>query len=127
MTRKFFSTLFLIVSLTVGLGAFGHGHQWSAHVAAALGGVAPDAVSLLELIWFWVSGTMLAFGGLLVWCWWRLRRGDMSLAPVVWVAGGFYILAGTWGALWLGPFFWLFPVQALLLWLSTWMLRSKAA
>lgn len=126
MGRKFFSALFLIVSLTVGLGAFGHGHQWSAHVVAALGGVAPDAVAMLEFIWFWVSGTMLAFGVLLVWCWWRLRRGDASLMPVVWVTGSFYILAGTWATLSLGPFFWLFPAQTLLLWLSTWMLRPKA-
>jgi hypothetical protein len=27
MTRKFFFALFLIVSLVVGPGAFGHGHQ----------------------------------------------------------------------------------------------------
>jgi len=121
----FFSGLFLVVSLSVGLGAFGHGHQWPAHVSGMLGGVAPDAVKLLEVIWYWVSGTMLVFGGLLLWCWWKLRRGDASLAVIPWVTGGFYILAGTWAALWLGPFFWLFPAQDLLLWISTWMLRAK--
>lgn len=126
MVRKFFSALLLIVSLSVGLGAFGHGHQWSAHVSGTLTGVAPDAVKLLELIWFWVSGTMLAFGVLLIWCWAQLRRGDRSLEPMVWVAGGFYLVAGTWGALWLGPFFWLFTAQAVLLWLCTGMLRPRA-
>ena len=125
MGRKSFSALFLIVSLTVGLGAFGHGHQWSAHVSDMLGGVAPDAVKLLELIWFWVSGTMLVFGVLLLWCWWKLRRGDGSLAMIAWVIGGFYILVGTWAALWVAPFFWLFPVLGALLWLCTWMLRSR--
>ncbi|HEX7964632.1 MAG TPA: hypothetical protein VF651_02835 [Gammaproteobacteria bacterium] len=125
MTRKFFSALFLITSFMVGLGAFGHGHQWSTHVSATLAGVAPEALKLQELIWFWVSGTMLVFGVLLLWCWKKLHRGDASLAVIPWVTGGFYILAGTWAALWIGPFFWLFPVLGGLLWLSTWMLRAK--
>ena len=125
MNRKFFSGLFLIISLSVGLGAFGHGHQWSWHVRGMLTGVAPDGVKLLELIWFWVSGTMLVFGALLLCCWWRLRRGDVSLLVIPWITGGFYILAGTWAALWLVPFFWLFTAQGLLLCLSAWMLRPK--
>lgn len=125
MTRKFFSALFLIVSLVVGLGALPHGRQWSAHVSGALGSVDPHVVSLLELIWLWVSGTMLVFGVLLVWCWRRLRRGDASLAVVPWITGGFYILAGTAGALEVAPFFWLFPVLGVLLWLCTWMLWPR--
>jgi hypothetical protein len=125
MTRKIFSALFLIVSLIVGLGAFGHGHQWSSHVSGRLDSVDPNIVSLLEVIWLWVSGTMLTFGVLLVWCWMRLRRGDASLVVIPWVAGGFYILAGIWGAVTAGPFFWLFPVLGALLWLCTWMLRTK--
>jgi hypothetical protein len=125
MTRKIFSALFLIVSLVVGLGAFGHGHQWNSHVLGMLSGVSPDAAKLLEVIWFWVSGTMLVFGVLLVWCWLRLRRGDTSLSMIPWVVGGFYILAGSWGAFTAGPFFWLFPVLGVLLWLSTWILRAK--
>ena len=123
MSRKIFSALFLIVSVIIGLGAFGHAHQWSSHVVGMLSGVTPDAVRLLEAIWFWVSGTMLVFGVLLVWCWLRLRRGDASLVPVAWVTGGFYILVGGWAALSVAPFFWLFPVLGALLWLSTWMLR----
>ena len=123
MSRKIFSALFLIVSLIVGLGAFGHAHQWTSHVAPMLGGVDPKIISLLELIWLWTSGTMLVFGVLLLWCWLRLRRGDTSLAAVPWVMGGFYILAGTAGALEVAPFFWLFPVLGALLWLCTWMLR----
>ena len=126
MVRKPFSALFLIVSLIVGLGAFGHGHQWSSHVRGMLTGVDPKAVGLLELIWFWVSGTMIVFSMFLLWCWWRLRRGDGSLVAIPWVVGGFYILAGSWGALTVAPFFWLFPVLGVLLWLSSWMLRPKA-
>ena len=124
MNRKLFSALFLIDSLIVGLGAFPHGLQWSSHMSGLLGSIDPHAVSLLEVIWLWVSGTLLASCVLLVWCWWKLRRGDASLTPVAWVTGGFYMLAGTWGALTAGPFFWLFPVLGALLWLCTWMLRA---
>ena len=127
MTRRFFSALFLIVSFIVGLGAFGHGHQWSSHVSGRLTGVAPEAVRLLEVIWFWVSGTMLVFGVLLLWCWWRLRRGDATLVPVPWLVGALYIGAGTWAALWVAPFFWLFPVLGTLLWVCAWMLRPRPA
>lgn len=126
MARKVFSALFLITSLIIGIGAFGHGHQWSSHVSGMLTAVDPKTVDLLEVIWLWVSGTMLMFGGLLLCCWWRLRRGDASLALIPWVVGGFYMLAGIVAALWVGPFFWLFPVLGLLLWLSAWMLRAKA-
>jgi len=125
MTRKFFSALFLIVSLVVGLGAFGHASQWNSHMSGLLGNVTPDAVKMLELIWLWVSGTMLVSGVLLVLCWLRLRRGDTNLTAVPWVTGGFYILAGTTGALWVAPFFWLFPVLGALLWLCTWMLWPR--
>jgi hypothetical protein len=125
MTRKLFSALFLIISLIVGLGGFGHAHQWSSRVAPTLGSVDTHIFTLLEAIWYWVSGTMLVFGVLLVWCWLRLRRSDVSLAPVPWVAGGFYILVGSWAALSVEPFFWLFPVLGALLWLCTWMLRPR--
>jgi|SRR6185312_3280786 len=127
MGRKFFSGLFLVVSLVVGLGAFGHGHQWFGHVRGLLNGVEPKAIDLLELIWLWVSGSMLIFGALLIWCWRKLRRGDASLTMIPWLVGGFYILAGSCGALMAGPFFWLFPVLGLLLWLCTWMLRPRPA
>ena len=125
MGRRFFSGLFLVVSLIVGLGAFGHAHQWFGHVRGMLTGVEPKAVDLLELIWLWVSGTMLVFGVLLLRCWWKLRRGDTSLLVIPWMVGGFYILAGSWGALWVAPFFWLFPVLGGLLWLSSWRLKPR--
>lgn len=127
MDRRLFSGLFLVTSLIVALGSFGHGHQWSSHVSSALAGVDSKTMDLLELIWLWVSGTMLVFGVLLLWCWWKLRRGDASLVVIPWVVGGFYILAGIWAALWIAPFFWLFPVLGALLWLSAWRLRAAGA
>lgn len=126
MGRRFASGLFLLVGLSIGLGAFGHGDQWLRHVSQALGGVAPRVFTLLELIWFWVSGTMLAFGVLLVWCWWRLRRGDRAALFVAWTVSAFYLMGGAAGMFLLGPFFAVFMVQALLLSSAAWMLRRPA-
>lgn len=126
MTRKFFSALYLLTSLVIGLGAFGHGSQWEKHVHGALTGVTPETVQLLALIWYWVSGTMLVFGAMLVWTWWRMIKGDRNLRFVPWSIGVFYLLDGGYAALTLAPFFWLFPILAGLLFLCTWMLqRSK--
>jgi hypothetical protein len=126
MTRQLASALFLLSAITVGLGAFGHGHQWSAHVQPALGGLDPQIVELLKLVWFWVSGAMLTFGVLLVWAWSRLRRGKTQSAVLPAVIGVFYCTEGIYGALYLGKFFLLFVVQAVLLWLTAWLLRKPA-
>jgi len=127
MARKFVSVLFLIVSLSIGLGALGHGSQWIRHVSPQLDGVEPRVFQLLEVIWYWVSGTMLAYGVLLVWIWRSLQRGERNLACVPWTVAVLYLVAGTWAALWLGPFFWVFTVQALLLGTCTWMLTREPA
>lgn len=122
MTRQFASALFLLTAITVGLGAFGHGHQWSAHVLPALRGLDPQILELLKLVWFWVSGAMFTFGVLLVWAWSRLRRGEQQSAVLPAVVGVFYCAEGIYGALYLGKFFLLFAVQAVLLWITAWLL-----
>lgn len=126
MSRRFFSVLFLLTSLSIALGTLGHGLQWEKHVHPALTGVPPATVQLLALIWYWVSGTMLVFGLMLLWVWRRMARGDRNLGFVPWLVGAFYALDGGYAALTLGPFFWLFVVQALLLCVSTWMLQRTA-
>ena len=122
MTRQLASALLLLTAITVGLGAFGHGHQWSAHVLPALRGVDAQIVELLKLVWFWVSGAMFTFGVLLAWAWWRLRHGPTLSAFLPAVVGLFYCAEGIYGALYLGKFFLLFVVQAVLLWVTAWLL-----
>src|SRR5207253_8148615 len=78
MRRKLFSALFLVTALSIALGAFGHGHQWSKHVLPVMAGLDPGMIRLLALVWFWVSATMLVFGFLLIWTWWRIGRGERS-------------------------------------------------
>jgi hypothetical protein len=124
MTRQLASALLLLTAISVGLGAFGHGHQWSVHVQPALRGLDPQIVELLKLVWFWVSGAMFTFGVLLVWAWSRLRHGQTLAAVLPAVIGVFYCAEGIYGGLYLGKFFLLFVVQAVLLWVTAWLLRK---
>ena len=123
MIRKLASALFLLTALSIALGALGHGSQWERHIHPALTGIAPATLQLLALIWYWVSGTMLVFGLMLIWVWWRMGRGDRNLGFVPWLIGAFYALDGGQAALLLGPFFWVFVVQAVLLFACTWLLQ----
>lgn len=128
MLRRIISSLFLLTSLSVGLGAFGHAPQWGKHVLPALGSVDAQLIKVLALVWYWVSGTMLVLGALLVWAWWRLRRGDRSLVGIPIVIGIFYFVEGLYGALRVEQFFLLFVVQAVLLFGLSWgLLRLNAA
>lgn len=117
--RKVLSGIFLLTAISIALGAFGHGSQWPRHVLPALEGLDPRVVQLLALVWYWVSGAMLALGVLLVWTWWRMGRGERSVAFIPWIVGVFYFVEGICGARYLGAFFLLFVVQAVLLWGTT--------
>lgn len=125
MLRKILSGIHLLTAISIGLGAFGHGSQWSRHVQPALQGVRPEAVSVLSLVWFWVSGAMFVFGVLLVWGWWRARRGDTNLAFLPWGVAAFYLIEGIYGGAYLGPFFLLFAAQAVLLMATAWALPAR--
>lgn len=126
MLRRIGSALFLIVSLSIALGAFGHASQWPKHVAGALTGVKPEMGELLRYVWYWVSGAMFTLGLLLIGCWWQLRRGPRNLYGIPALVGAFYFAEGIAGLLMVGPFFLLFTVQALLLWTATAMLARPA-
>ena len=127
MQRKFFSALFLLTAVAIGLGTLGHSMQWEKHVHGALTGVAPEVVQLLALIWYWVSATMLVFGLLLIWTWRRIAQGDRNLFFIPWMVGAFYLLEGLYATVYLGPFFSVFIVLAVLLGMSTWVLQHMSA
>jgi hypothetical protein len=123
--RNFLSGIHLLTAISIGLGAFGHGSQWSRHVLPGLQGVSAQVVGVLTFVWYWASGAMFAFGALLIWGWWRARRGDTNLAFLPWVVAAFYLIEGIFGGAYLGPFFLLFAVQAVLLVTTAWALPLR--
>lgn len=120
MKSRVFSALFFLISLSIALGALGHGLQWEHHVRGALPGTDPAALALLAYVWYWVSGAMLVLGLLLLWVWWRSGGSTVHMPIVPGLIGAFYLVEGGLGAWFVGRFFLLFVAQALLLWLAAW-------
>jgi hypothetical protein len=98
MVKKLASLIFLLDSLIIGLGAFGHGLQVR-HVHAAIDQfpIEPDMHSMLYVVWYFVSGCMLTFGVTLIWVWWRLRTGDRRPLFAATVIGILYAGIGVFG------------------------------
>jgi hypothetical protein len=75
--RTFASVLFLLDSVIIGLGAFGHGLQARrVHEVLDPFPIESDLGSMIYVVWYFVSGCMLTFGVTLLWVWQRLRTGD---------------------------------------------------
>jgi CHASE2 domain-containing sensor protein len=98
MVKKVASAVFLLDSLVIGLGAFGHGLQ-ARHVHAALDPfpIDPNVGSMIYVVWYFVSGCMLAFGATLVWAWRRLRSGDRRPLVAANIIGALYVGIGAFG------------------------------
>lgn len=118
------SILFLLTSLVIGLGAFGHDSQ-ATRIAAEFAKY-PDfethAAKIVLAVWHFCSGCMLVFGAILVRTWWRLRTGkcDMFVPCAI---GVLYIASGAITIFYTGAaFFWLFVVLGTLLVVTTWIL-----
>ena len=96
--RTLASALFLLDSLIIGLGAFGHGLQAGPlHQALDPFPIEPDMHSMIYVVWYFVSGCMLAFGVTLLWVWQRLRRGDNRPWFAAVVIGVLYVGIGVFG------------------------------
>jgi hypothetical protein len=98
MAKTIASGVFLIDSLVIGLGAFGHGSQ-AGHLHSAIDGfpIESNIHSMLFVVWYFVSGCMLAFGAILVWAWRRMRAGDRQpLVPAL-LIGVLYAGIGVFG------------------------------
>lgn len=109
MQRKVYSVLYWIAAVAIGLGAFGHGIGGARELRAALAAAAldPKFVGILWIVWYFVSGSMLLFGGLSLWAWFVARRGrDVMVVPVS--IGAFYILFGAAAFVYARDSFWLF-------------------
>jgi hypothetical protein len=92
------SLIFLLDSLVIGLGAFGHGLQVR-HLHAAIDQfpIEPDMRSMIYVVWYFVSGCMLLFGATLMWVWRRLRTGDRRPLFAATLIGMLYTGIGVFG------------------------------
>jgi hypothetical protein len=127
MARKIASIVFLLTSLVIALGAFGHDSNAARIAAEFAKAPALDAgtVSVVIAVWHFCSGCMFVLGAICAWEWWRIRGGarDAYVAPLL--IGVFYAVTGIATVAYTGkPFFWLFVVLGGLLLSSSLVLRS---
>jgi hypothetical protein len=129
MARKFFSIVYLLTGIVIGLGAFGHGSNVRLLVAefAKFPAFDPLLLSVLYAVWYFVSGCMLVFGAIVVWTWWRWRQGQRGIFFPADAIGAFYVLSGVAMVIGTGkPFFSLFVVLGALLLMAAQVLRKPA-
>ena len=125
MLCKASSVLFLLTALVIALGAFGHDSH-AARLAVELGKQPLDAhdVTVIILVWHFVSGCMIVLGALCVWAWWRARHGERGAFFVSDLIGLFYIVTGVLSVWYTGiAFFWLFFALGALLVITSLPLR----
>ena len=110
MVRNVSWYVFLIVSIVIGLGAFGHGFSVrKVHAAIDRFPIDPAISQTLYIVWYSASGTMLAFGATLVWTALRVRAGDAGVLFVAFPIGVFYLVAGISATIYRrGDPFWFF-------------------
>ena len=128
MARKIASILFLLTSVVIALGAFGHDSNAGRLAEEFAKSPALDAgtVSVVMAVWHFCSGCMFVLGAICIWNWWRMRAGarDAYFAPSL--IGVFYVIAGAATVAYTGkPFFWLFVVLGALLLTSMLALRQS--
>jgi hypothetical protein len=128
MLKKVASLIFLLDGLVIGLGGFGHGLQVR-HLHAAIDQfpIDSDMHSMIYVVWYFVSGCMLAFGVTLIWAWRLLRTGDGRPLFVAILIGVLYVGIGAFGLVYRAgdPFMGFFVALGSLLLLSAYTLAPR--
>jgi len=125
MKQKIFSFVFLVTSIVIGLGAFGHAAQWWKVVYPVLGNRVSDPrmLNMLLAVWLFVSGGMLSFGLILIWTWLRIRKGDRGVVVIPIGIAVFYFIFRVLSWMYVDRFFTLFVILRTLLFISTLVLN----
>ncbi len=123
------SIVYLLTSLVIALGAFGH--DANVHkLAEAFAGAPtldPGIVRVVYAVWHFCSGCMLVFGVICLGAWRALRGGASHALPAPLAIAVFYVVAGIGSVLYTGRlFFGLFTTLGLLLAASAAVLRGTA-
>ena len=129
MKRTLAVALYWLAAITITLGAYGHGFVGVQPVRAAVAAsaLAPEIVRVIWIVWYFVSGSMLAFGIVLFWAWPALEAGSSSRSAVALIVGAFYGITGIASYLYSGrePFWLLFVTQGVIVIGSTLVLRGR--
>jgi hypothetical protein len=130
IVRRLASIVFLLDSLIIGLGAFGHGLQ-ATHLHSAIDPfpIESDMHSMLYVVWYFVSGCMLTFGITLLWVWQTLRHGRRDRLFAALLIGLLYVAIGVFGLFYRNgdPFMAFFVVLGGLLLISAYILTTGHA
>jgi hypothetical protein len=121
--------VFLIVSIVIGLGAFGHGYSVRrVHGAIDQFPIEPAISETLYVVWYAASANMLAFSSILIWIAFRVRAGDTSGLFAAYVISVLYLATGICAIIYRhgDPFWALFIVLGLLLLASSVVLGHHA-
>jgi hypothetical protein len=132
MTRRIASIIYLLLGVVIALGAYGHGFKGRIGLDTELAKftIAENVYTMIYVVWYFVSGSMLLFGVTIMMSWARLRRGDRSLVPTVHLIGVLYTATGIGGYMYRhrDPFMVFFLVLGVLLLLTGWLAgRSPAS
>ena len=126
MKRTIAVACYWFAAISITLGAFGHGLVGVQPVRAAVAAstLAPDVVRVIWIVWYFVSGCMVAFGALLLWAWPGLESGASSRSGVALIIGVFYAITGVASYLYSGrdPFWLVFVILGLIVIGSTLLL-----
>ena len=128
--RAIAAIIYVLTSLAIALGAFGHDsnvHKLEEAFASAPA-LDPAMLKVVYAVWHFCSGCMLVFGAICLAAWPALRAGARhALWPPLTIAV-FYVVTGIASVLYTGkPFFWVFTALGLLLVASALALRGAAA
>ena len=131
MAKRIASIVFLLDGIMIALGAYGHGFKGRLGLDAELAkfAMATNVSTMIYVVWYFVSGCMLLFGVTALIAWVRLRRGDRSLMPVIYMIAAVYTAAGYGGYVYRNgdPFMVFFIVLGTLLAISGWVLARDTA
>ena len=129
--RTIAAAFYWLAAVTITLGAYGHGFVGVAPVRAPVDAstLPPEIVRVIWIVWYFVSGCVLAFGALLFWAWPALQAGPASRSSAALIAGALYTLTGITSYLYSGrePFWLLFLIRGGMVIGSTLVLRRLQA
>jgi len=129
--RAIAAACYWLAAVTIALGAFGHGFVGVKPTRVAIEASPLDShtVHVIWIVWYFVSGAMIAFGLLLFWAWSGLRSGPDSRSVAALIVGAQYAITGITAYLYSGGerFWLLFLAQGVLVIGSTLVLRSTAS